>query len=408
MPFANAFEKLSETARREFWALLALKYTPKLGLRSCKRLLTTFGSAYNALQQKHSWHEAEVAKDKAQSLASEAWRNPAKQEWLAAQTMAGDIVLWTDARYPSPLRELPDPPLLLYCQGDTSLLLGPCVAVVGMRSCSDKGAQLAASMGSALAAHGITVVSGLALGIDSAAQEAALTLPGRTIAVLGNGIAHEYPRSNANLQRTIARQGLLVSEFSPSMKPDSKNFPIRNRIISGLSLGVLVIEAFQRSGSLITARLALEQNRSVYAISGTIGDPKSAGCQELIRQGAQPIFSSQDIINDLALQLKDFVRPDVASCTDQKPSTTSPNAVSKKPFATQDNAPKNHEAPNVTPTDHSELVKLLLVALAQDIHDIDALCQHLNQPPAIIMSTLVQLELQGRVRRLPNNRYGLP
>lgn len=437
---ASALELLDDTARHEFWASLALRHTPGLGGRSARRLLATFGSAYAALRHLDRWNEAEVAQDKARAVASDKWRTSAKDEWNAARSLDGEVLLWTDSRYPDRLRDLPDAPVLLYAQGNLNLLDGPCVAVVGMRRCSAEGRRLAGAMAAGLAAAGVTVVSGLALGIDREAHVAALPLPGSTIAVLGTGLDREYPRSNGPLQRAVARQGLLLSEFAPDTPPDAKHFPIRNRIISGLSMGLLVVEAALRSGSLITARLALEQNRSVYAIPGSVGNACSEGCQELIRQGAQPVFSVHDILQDLKPLLRLHLHtPEPATSDEAAPSSTPapthpaaptvptphPTTSLAAPLATPLAGPeKKTDAPPVQPTPTSpalpatrtspaapkalDLPSRLLVALAREAMDIDSLCRALDLSPSEVSRTLVQLEVLGRVRRLPDHRYNLP
>ena len=231
---------------------------------------------------------------------SEKWREPARKEWDATRKLAGTVLLWTDSRYPALLKDLPDAPIRLYCQGDMSLLGNPCVSIVGTRTCSREGIRAAQAIASGLAASGITVVSGLAIGIDKQAHLAALDLPGGTIAVLGAGPDVCYPKENDGLRRSIIQRGLLISEYAPGTLPDPRHFPIRNRIISGLSLGVVVVEAALRSGSLITARLALEQNRAVYAVPGGIGSKYAEGCRSssvMARNRSSP-FS--DILSDLS------------------------------------------------------------------------------------------------------------
>lgn len=304
--FPTCFANLDDAGRRELWATLALRHTPGIGARSCLRLARHFGSAYAAVQAVRDWEQAAISHELAAAFKREVWRVPARAEWDEARTQTGELLLWTDPRYPALLRELPDAPLLLYSEGDPALLASPCLAVVGARNASAEGLRVAGAMAAGLAASGLTVVSGLALGIDSRAHAAALDLPGSTIAVLGTGLGRVYPSRSGELRRDIRAKGLILSEFSPQTRPEAKNFPIRNRLISGLSLGVLVVEAAPRSGSLITAQLATEQNRAVYVIPGSIGEPLSEGCKELIRQGAQAVFSVSDILEDLAARLRDF------------------------------------------------------------------------------------------------------
>lgn len=297
---------MDEAARKEYWASLALRHCRGLGARSAARLARHFGSAYAAVQARELWHEAGVNKGQAAELATGSWRVTAREEWDRARDLAASIVLWTDPEYPVLLRPVIDAPLLLYCRGDLSLLQSPGFAVVGSRKATKHGRSVAEYMARCLSACGIAIVSGMALGIDRVAHEAALARVGRSIGVLGTGIDMLYPVGNMTVFDEMERRGLLISEFAPGTLPHAGNFPIRNRIISGLSLGVLVVEAAQRSGSLITARLALEQNREVYAVPGPALDAHCLGCQDLVRQGAHAVFSAEDVLRDLAEQLRPF------------------------------------------------------------------------------------------------------
>lgn len=207
-----------------------------------------------------------------------------------------------DAAFPPLLREIPDPPLLLFLRGDVSCLTRPAVAVVGSRRASSAGLRIAHDMAGALAEAGVTVVSGLASGIDAAAHAGALAANGRTIAVLGSGLHQVYPASNRPLaERIVTGDGLLISEYAPEVRPRRHHFPERNRIISGLCEAVVVVEASEQSGSLITARLALEQGRDVLAVPGSIHNPNSAGCHRLIRDGAALIDGVSTLMQELGL-----------------------------------------------------------------------------------------------------------
>ena len=306
MPGGGSWAELNEEARTEYWASLALRHCAGLGARSCARLLRTFGSAYAAVQSRQRWGEAGLTQKQAAEMATGSWRVTARQEWDRARELDADILLWTDSLYPALLRQLPDAPVLLYCQGDMTLFQAPSFAIVGSRRSTDHGRTVAAHMARCLASCGVTIISGMATGIDRVAHENALTRIGRSIGVLGTGIDVMYPRGNKTVFDNMRRQGLLVSEFMPGAQPLPDHFPIRNRIISGLALGVLVVEAASRSGSLITARLALEQNREVYAVPGPALDSHCLGCQDLVRQGARPVFSAEDVLRDLAEQLRPF------------------------------------------------------------------------------------------------------
>ena len=387
----TALGALDAASRAEFWAALALSHTDGLGARSRKRLLDAFGSAFEAVRRANDWREAGLREDLIREFRSEKWREPARKEWDATRKLTGTVLLWTDSRYPALLKELPDAPIRLYCQGDMSLLGNPCVSIVGTRTCSREGIRAAQAIASGLAASGITVVSGLAIGIDKQAHLAALDLPGGTIAVLGAGSDVCYPKENDGLRRSIIQRGLLISEYAPGTLPDPRHFPIRNRIISGLSLGVVVVEAALRSGSLITARLALEQNRAVYAVPGGIGSKYAEGCQKLIRDGAQPIFSFSDILSDLSAQLKTLLpQPDSAP----RPYSLD---VPQEPFQSAPAAP-----PPLRQPDRSTLEGRILTLLAQSPRAIDDVCQSLGCDPGEAGSTLIILEVRGLIRQRPD------
>ena len=204
-----------------------------------------------------------------------------------------------DEDYPPLLAEIPDPPSLLYGFGHSSLLSMPQMAIVGSRHCTRAGLEDAGRFAKALAASGFVTTSGMALGIDTRVHQATLDSQHQTIAVIGSGLDRIYPTANRSLAKKIASQGVLLSEHPPGVPPLAHNFPRRNRIISGLSLGVLVVEASQRSGSLITARLAMEQGRAVFAVPGSIHEPRKQGCHRLIRQGAALVSELEDFAEDL-------------------------------------------------------------------------------------------------------------
>lgn len=312
-------------AREEYWATLSLRHTPGVGARSIAKLLKGFGSALEACHNLSQWPEFGVAKTKAAEYAKEAWRGPAKKEWLLALKNPAKILLWQSPDYPRRLREIADAPALLYGEGNLDLLKGACLGIVGTRNPSRQGVLVAGSLARGLSGAGVTVVSGMAMGIDRIAHQAALENIGGSIGVLGTGIDLVYPRSNADIFARMRENGLLLSEFSPGQAPAAANFPIRNRIISGLSLGIVVVEAAVRSGSLVTARLALEQNREVFAVPGEAFNAQSQGCQNLVRQGARPVFSTEDILRDLMETLKTFgLSPEIAAAKERAPSGENP------------------------------------------------------------------------------------
>ena len=405
-PF-SALYRLDAAERTEFWASLALKHSQGLGLRSCKRLLDYFGSAYEAVQNPRAWAAAKIHEDKALRIADTSWRPRAQTEWEGARKLDADILLWRDPRYPQRLKELPDAPPLLYCRGDMQLLQAPCVAIVGSRACSAEGIAVAREIAEQLSAAGITVVSGLAIGIDRHAHLAALRHTGKTIAVLGTGIDIVYPKSNMELFTHIASEGLILTEFMPSSPPDASHFPIRNRLISGLSLGVLIVEATRRSGSLITARLALEQNREVYAIPGPVSAELSTGCQDLVRQGARAVFSAEDILQDLAPLLRSYGRQTpVPEVQLGNKILKAGKARSRKARASRGAAAQPAGGFSAEPeTPQGDFGRIVRALREKGPCHIDELARHLELPVARLSSLLVQLELQTLILRLPGMRY---
>lgn len=420
-PGSARWRDMDDTTRREYWAGLALRHCRGLGARSCCRLLRHFGSAYAVLEGRERWGEAGVDRGKAAELSTGSWRVTARAEWDAARELDAVIVQWHEAAYPAMLRTLPDAPVLLYCLGDLSLLANPAVAVIGSRKATLRGRALAGHMAGAFSVWGITVVSGMAWGIDKAAHDAALDKAGSSIGVLGTGIDVPYPRANAHLYGRMARQGLLVSEFAPGTPALRENFPVRNRIISGLSLGVVVVEAASRSGTLITSRLALEQGREVYAVPGAALSAQSLGCQELVRQGARPVFAPEDVLADLAGQLRAFgVQAEhLAREAEERRRQTADEgmALSRALFATMPlDAPSREDDGMMLKTSPSEAQEEAeTVPPAQDsivpllreqgpLH-VDALGAALGRTPAELAPVLLGLEIMGRIRRLPGARY---
>ena len=229
---------MTDEQRCEYWAALALKHTKGIGPRLWKKLLEHYGGAYAAVKDVSRWKAEKLAStSQMESYRTEAWRENARKEWDAAGSSGCGLLLWSDPLYPERLRQIPDPPIFLYTRGDTSLLENTCVAMVGTRRSSAYGEQAAREIGEALSQAGITIVSGLAYGIDRHAHLAGLSGIGKSIAVIGAGLDQNYPAGNQDVRASLIRQGLILSEFSPDARPEPHNFPIRNRIISGLSLG---------------------------------------------------------------------------------------------------------------------------------------------------------------------------
>jgi DNA processing protein len=307
--------------------------------------------------------------DEARLAAAEAWLDGGADRHL---------VSWEDPRYPALLRQVPDPPVALFVLGDPRCLALPQLAIVGSRNASPGGAATARAFASHLAGCGFTITSGLALGIDTAAHAGALAGGGHTVAVLGTGPDLVYPRDNAALAEAIAAQGALCTEFLPGMGPMRGNFPRRNRIISGLATGTLVVEARLQSGALITARRAAEQGREVFAIPGSIHNPLAKGCHRLIRDGAKLVESAEHILEELAA---------LVAAGDAAP-----------PVAPPAGAPAADHAQD---PDYARL----LDALGWDTVDADTLSLRSGLTPAEVSSMLLILELEGSVQPLAGGRY---
>jgi DNA processing protein len=292
---------LPRLARDELPFWLALHRTPGVGPRLFQHLLTQFPSPSDlfALPPKARQQLQPLPKAARTFLAKPDWRTvEADLAWGEAE--GHSILTLQDPRYPRLLREIPDPPPVLFVRGEVRYLAYPQIAMVGSRNPSPGGRQLAASFARQLAATGLGITSGLALGIDAASHGGALAGGGWTVAVAGTGPDRIYPARHRDLALKILEQGVIVTEFAPGTPPLAGNFPRRNRIISGLSLGTVVVEAAPQSGSLITARLAAEQGREVFAMPGSIHNPLARGCHALIRQGAKLVESCEDILEEVA------------------------------------------------------------------------------------------------------------
>lgn len=425
------WRELDAEQRKEYWAALALRHCRGLGARSCFRLAKAYGSAHAAVRHHREWTTIGLRPEPGITFAGESWRPPARREWDAAVQLNPRILLWTDPLYPPLLRALPDAPLLLYGEGDFSLLQSPCFAVVGARKAGEQARAVAAHMARYLAAGGLAVVSGMAQGVDAAVHGAALREIGRSIGVLGTGIDISYPASNRGLFERMRRDGLLLSEFAPGVRPQPGNFPIRNRIISGLSLGVLVVEAAERSGSLITARLALEQNREVYAVPGTALDSRHFGTHNLVRQGAHAVFSAEDILRDLAPRLREYgvsrqrlralgeeERRDAARDVPEPSGTETPFRPAVVPSAAPVPAaasgresaasPGTGAAPGggeALPGLSGDEARILDALRRRGPLQADDLAEAVALESAALNAALINLELLGQVRRLPGARY---
>jgi len=286
------------------WITLSL--VTGVGSRTAARLLDSFETPKAVLTASRTALESfGLKEDLIEQMQSSEPRRVAEEELKKLEAMKAEVLVLDDARYPALLKEIHDPPLVLYGMGDLDHVFNqPSLAIVGTRQPSTYGTNAATLLARDLATRGLAIVSGFARGIDTTAHRAALDAGGQTIAVLGTGLDVEYPWENRKLTEAIRDHGALLSEFTLGTPPVPHNFPFRNRIISGLSLGVMVVEAAAQSGSLITARLALEQNREIFAVPGNITSSKSFGPNYLIKEGAKLVQTWRDVVEELPYEIK--------------------------------------------------------------------------------------------------------
>ncbi|MBC7899855.1 MAG: DNA-protecting protein DprA [Saprospiraceae bacterium] len=293
---------------------ISLNMTPGVGPRAATKLLESFGSAANVFHARRTQLESlRIRPQTIESIMKREFHEKAESELSNLKELGGDVLILDDGSYPALLREIADPPITLYVRGDWQACFElPCVGVIGSRMCSTYGENAAEMLSRDLASRGICIVSGLARGIDTAAHRGAIRGNGKTVAVLGTGIDGVYPKENAKLINEILESGgAIVSQFPLGTPPLKDNFPYRNRIISGLSLGVVIVEATEKSGSLITARLAMEQNREVMAVPGNITSRNSIGTNYLIKSGAKLVQQWQDVVAELPSEIAAEILPPV-------------------------------------------------------------------------------------------------
>ncbi|HBD07971.1 MAG TPA: DNA-protecting protein DprA [Syntrophobacteraceae bacterium] len=365
-------------------AWLTLKLLPGLGNRSLLKLVSHFGSPEAVLQANAAEiHAVEGLRPHAvKALLSRRTSRDPSVEWQMLQSKGFRLVCLADPDYPANLAAIPDPPAVLFADGSLEPRDLVAIAVVGSRAASLTGMTFTERLSTDLAQCGVTVVSGFAMGIDSAAHRGALRVRGRTLAVLGCGLDQDYPQGNREMRIQIRNSGALLTEFLLGSPPEAGHFPARNRIISGLALGVVVVEAAQRSGSLITARLALEQGREVFAVPGMARHYRSAGVHQLLRQGAKLVETAQDVLDEIRPMIR---RNPAATVRDTIVSATSGGCAHQGNF--------------------SEEEAVLMASLRKEPIHIDELGHRLQWGPSRVASVLVSLELKGAVQQLPGKHF---
>jgi DNA processing protein len=372
-------------SRDELAAWLRLATTPGIGRAGARKLLAALASAERVLAADESTLLSLTGPDVVRALKRRDARDDANvastQRWLdaAATGVPRDIVTLGDPRYPALLLETADPPLLLFTLGRVELLSASSLAIVGSRLATPQGMDNARAFARFLSERGLTIVSGLALGIDGAAHEGGLDGPGSTVAFVGTGLDRVYPRQHAALMQRIGEQGLVASEYPLGAPPVPDNFPRRNRLIAGITRGTLVVEAALESGSLITARMAVESGRDVFAIPGSIHSPQSRGCHRLIQEGAKLVENGDDVLRELRFGPQGETRR----------ARLSPTQPSLFAAATANDA-------DADGTDDA-----LRAALGHDPATFDALAARTGMPSDQLAARLLELELAGVVERLP-------
>jgi len=354
-------------------ACIALNMIPQMGPVRLRRLLDAFGSAEKILLARTDQLAAIDGVPRALAENISHWQEFADPtaELEKATDLGAHVITAEDDEYPSALREIHDPPIVLYVRGHLTERDRNAVAVVGSRKATHYATESAKKLSFQMAYAGLTVASGLARGIDTAAHQGALAAKGRTIAVIGSGLGELYPPENAELADRIAASGAVISEFPIDTKPDRQTFPIRNRIVTGLSFGVLVVEAGANSGALISANMAAEQGRTLYAVPGRIDAPSALGSNRLIQQGAKLVITVDDILDDLPLVFRE--KPDL---------------------------PAAAPAVDLTPDQQK-----ILEAIGTEETSLDSVIATSGLTAAVVSSTLLALEIRRLVKQLPGKRF---
>jgi DNA processing protein len=388
-----------------YW--LALRRVHGVGPRTCKLLIEKFGTPEKIFQlSSDAIAAAGVPRNTASSIAEFRDFEPLEKELCELPNIGARLVKWSDADYPPNLRQIADPPPFLFVRGTASLTDSNCIAIVGARAASDIGRRMAQRLGLELAAKGFTVVSGLARGIDGEAHQGALDAHGKTLAVLGCGVDVIYPGEHRKLAEAIIEGGgALISELPIGMQPLAENFPTRNRILSGLCLGVVIVEAAEKSGSLITARMALEQDRQVFAVPGSPLSGKTRGSNRLLKEGAKLVECVEDVVEELAPQM--IGRPQRAERTarvEHVPAPPTSNTSASAEVAPLLSASIDANA-SEGPVD-STITILNNLKDSERLH-VDSIIESSGLNAQTVLRLLLELELEGRVTQHPGKLFSL-
>ena len=375
---------MQELERYTYW--LAVMLTPGVGSRLSAELLKHYGTPERVFAaSKTELESCGLPGPVSSAIASGGPLKAAEQELEKIRQQGCRLLAWDEPDYPALLKEIYDPPVLLYYRGDASVLSTQSIAMVGARSPSPYGRQVAERLAEDLAARGLTIVSGLARGIDTCGHRGALKAGGKTIAVLGCGIDVDYPKENRKLRTEIEQNGCLVTEFLLGTFPAPQNFPIRNRIVAGLSWGAIVVEGGRYSGSLITGRLAMEYNRQVYGVPGNITNQRAAAPNLLIKQGAKLVETWEDVVEELPTPIRSEILERLAAAEaagqavqEELPLADNLSAAGKKVFG---------------------------VLKADEAFHVDHLVEAAGLSPGEVLTVLLELEMKGMIRQLPGKNF---
>ena len=424
-PFPASSDALRQYSPSEVVDDILLSTVDGVGPLTAERLVERFGSAGEALRAPVSElvQVEKVGEALARKIATARESVDAAAIVRFCEENGIAVLTLRDSRYPSRLREIANPPRLLYVRGEIKPEDSRAISIVGTRSATTYGRSQTTRLVRKLVEAGFTIVSGLALGIDGYAHRAALDARGRTIAVLGGGVARIYPREHEDLAARVMNAGALVSEYHPLTTPLSGNFPARNRIVSGLSIGTLVIESGKKGGSMITARFAAEQNRELYAVPGPVDSPVSQGCHELIRDGAILVESVEDILYSLpSYEIKPVILDELKREDDRfaegtvgisersvasiaRPPKTPSKAKSKTKRSAKESEDKNSLLPEPEPTPKplpplNDLERQIVEIVGDKTVSIDEIIRAVNLPASNVLGTITALEFKQVLRRL--------